>query len=65
MSSTSKPKLIWQTKVSWKHYRDLFNLEMKEHNRDDNFFGFFKILDASGLNICKELNMLWIWYERI
>jgi hypothetical protein len=40
--------------------------------------GFFKIKYASGMNICKELNMLWIiewmhglykvnipWYEKI
>ena len=26
---------------------------------------FFKIKDASGMDICMELNMLWIWYERI
>ena len=30
--NTSKPKhILEQTKVAWKHYRDLLKIEMKEH----------------------------------
>jgi hypothetical protein len=30
--------LLWQGKVVRKHYRDLFNLEMKEHDHGEGFF---------------------------
>jgi hypothetical protein len=37
-------------------------IDMKEHDHGE---WFFKIKDASGMDIWMELNMLWIWYERI
>ena len=38
-------------------------MEMKEHDHGEILF--FLIKDASGINVRKELNMLWISYERI
>jgi hypothetical protein len=34
-------------------------IDMKEHDHGE---WFFKIKDASGMDIWMELNMLWIWY---
>jgi hypothetical protein len=38
-------------------------MEMKEHDHGEILFFFKK--DASDMNVCMELNMFWIWYERI
>ena len=39
-------------------------MEMKEHDQGDNLFFSFLDRYASDKGICKELNMLWIWYEK-
>ena len=40
-------------------------MEMEEHDQRDEFvFLFFLERYASDKGICKELKMLWIWYEK-
>ena len=57
MSSTFKPKHTIVDKGSMKPLQRFIQIEMKEHDHGEIFF---LIKDASGMNVCKELNMLWI-----
>ena len=57
MSCTSKPKHTIADKDSMKALQRFIQIEMKEHDHDERFF---LIKDASGMNVWKELNMLWI-----
>ena len=57
MSNTSKPKHTIADKGSMKALQRFIQIEMKEHDHGERFF---LIKDASGMNVWKELNMLWI-----
>jgi hypothetical protein len=62
MCSTSKPKHTMADKSSMKAFQRFTQIEMKEHDHGECFF---KVKDTSGMDICMELNMIWIWYEGI
>ena len=63
MSSTSKPKHTMADKASMKALLEIYL------DGDERVWSwwviFFKIKDASGADICVELNMMWIWYDKI
>ena len=57
MSGTSKPKHTMVDKGNMKALQRFIQIKMKEHDHGEILF---LIKGASGINVCKELNMLWI-----
>ena len=57
MYNTSKPKHTMEEKSSMKAFQRFTQIEMKGHDHGERCF---LIKDASGMNVFKELNMLWI-----
>jgi hypothetical protein len=56
MLSTSKPGHALTNKSSMKGLQRFTQIEMKKHDHSEDFF------KCKHMDVCKELNMQWIWY---